>query len=155
MLSCPYQPITCFLLCMKSSSKNVLSLSAKRMMVVWELVIAQKLITCLIYLVLLCSTTDCKCCLWNQTWIYCNGVKIWKWLCLYFESIPFSLVFYWFVSHYGDVTMSAMASLVTSVSTVSSIVCPWAVQRKHQSSASLALVREFTGDWWIPRTEGQ
>ena len=28
-------------------------------------------------------------------------------------------------------------------------------QRKHQSSASLAFVREFTGDRWIPRTNGQ
>ena len=28
-------------------------------------------------------------------------------------------------------------------------------QRKHQSSASLAFVGEFTGDRWIPRTKGQ
>ena len=28
-------------------------------------------------------------------------------------------------------------------------------QRKHQSSASLAFVWEFTGDRWIRRTKGQ
>ena len=40
-------------------------------------------------------------------------------------------------------------------STVCSTVCSDADQRKHQSSASLAFVREFTGDRWIPRTKGQ
>ena len=36
-----------------------------------------------------------------------------------------------------------------------STVYSGADQRKHQSSASLAFVREFTGDRWIPRTNGQ
>ena len=42
--------------------------------------------------------------------------------------------------------MGAMASLTIVYSTVYS----GADQRKHQSPASLAFVREFTGDWLIP-----
>ena len=41
------------------------------------------------------------------------------------------------------------------VSMVCSTVCSCADQRKHQSSTSLALWGEFTGDHWIPRTKGQ
>ena len=37
--------------------------------------------------------------------------------------------------------MGAMASQITSVSIVYSIVCSWAEQRKHQSSASMVFVR--------------
>ena len=44
-------------------------------------------------------------------------------------------------SHYSDVIMSAMASLLTCISIVCSIVCLGADQGKHQSSASLAFVR--------------
>ena len=43
--------------------------------------------------------------------------------------------------HYGDVIMSTMASQITSVSIIYSTVCSGPDQRKHQSSASLALVR--------------
>ena len=43
--------------------------------------------------------------------------------------------------YYGDVIMSAMASLITGVSIVCSDVCSGADQRRHQSSASLAFVR--------------
>ena len=43
--------------------------------------------------------------------------------------------------HYSDVIMRAMASQITSVSSVCSNVCSGADQRKHQSSASLAFVR--------------
>ena len=43
--------------------------------------------------------------------------------------------------HYCDAIMGAMASQITSVSTVWSAVCSGADQRKHQSSASPALVR--------------
>ena len=43
--------------------------------------------------------------------------------------------------HYGDVIMGAIASQITSVSIVSSTVCPVTDQRKHQSSASLGFVR--------------
>ena len=41
--------------------------------------------------------------------------------------------------HYSDVMISAMASQITSASIVCSTVCSVADQRKHQSSASLAL----------------
>ena len=53
--------------------------------------------------------------------------------------------------HYGDVIMGAIASQITSLTIVYSTVYSDADQRKHQSSASLA----FTGDRWIPRTNGQ
>ena len=45
--------------------------------------------------------------------------------------------------HYNDVIMSAMASQSTGVSIVCLTVCLGADQRKHQSSASLAFVREI------------
>ena len=44
-------------------------------------------------------------------------------------------------TYYGDVTMGAIASQITSVSNVYSTVCSGTDQRKHQSSASLAFVR--------------
>ena len=47
--------------------------------------------------------------------------------------------------HYGDVIMCAIASQITSLTIVYSTVYSDAVQRKHQSSASLAYVR------WIHR----
>ena len=43
--------------------------------------------------------------------------------------------------HYDDVTMSRMASQITSLTTVYSTVYPGLDQRKHQSPASLAFVR--------------
>ena len=43
--------------------------------------------------------------------------------------------------HYNDVIMCAMASQITSLTIVYSTVYSGANQRKHQSSASLALVR--------------
>ena len=42
---------------------------------------------------------------------------------------------------YSDIKMGAMASQITCVSTVYSIVCSGADHRKHQSSASLAFER--------------
>ena len=47
----------------------------------------------------------------------------------------------WLHIHYSDVIMSAMASQITGVSIVCSIVCSGTDQRKLQSSASLAFVR--------------
>ena len=44
-------------------------------------------------------------------------------------------------SHYNDVTVSLMASRITSLTIVYSTVYSGADQRKHQSSASLAFVR--------------
>ena len=51
--------------------------------------------------------------------------------------------------------MGAMASQITSLTTVYSTIIQGADESKHQSSASLAFVWEFTGDRWIPRTKGQ
>ena len=46
-------------------------------------------------------------------------------------------------THYSDVIMNAMASQFTSLAIIYSTVYSNADQRKHQSSASLAFVREF------------
>ena len=45
--------------------------------------------------------------------------------------------------NYSDIIMSAMASQITSPTIAYSIIYSCAGQRKHQSSASLAFVREF------------
>ena len=45
------------------------------------------------------------------------------------------------VIHYRDVMMSTMTFQITGISIVCSTVCSGADQRKHQSSASLAIVR--------------
>ena len=47
------------------------------------------------------------------------------------------------LSHYDDVIMDAIASQITSLTIVYSIVYSGVNQRKHQSSASLAFVREI------------
>ena len=52
------------------------------------------------------------------------------------------------LDHYTDVIMITMASQITSLAVVYSKVYSCANQRKHQSSASLAFVREFTGGRW-------
>ena len=59
------------------------------------------------------------------------------------------------ISHYIDVIMATMASQITSLTVVYSIVYLGVNQRKHQSSASLAFVRGIHRDLWIPRTKGQ
>ena len=46
-----------------------------------------------------------------------------------------------FLSHYDDVIMTMLASQITSLTVVYSIVYSGVNQRKHQSSASLAFVR--------------
>ena len=51
--------------------------------------------------------------------------------------------------------MTTMASQITSLTVVYSIVYSHANQRKHQSSASLAFVWGIHRDRWIPRTKGQ
>ena len=62
----------------------------------------------------------------------------------------FVFVMVWYISnlphiyriyHYGDAIMDAIASQITSLTIVYSIVYSDADQRKHQSSASLAFVR--------------
>ena len=56
---------------------------------------------------------------------------------------------------YADVIMGPIASQITSLTIVYSIVYSDADQRKHQSSASLAFVWGIHRDRWIPRTKGQ
>ena len=51
--------------------------------------------------------------------------------------------------------MTTMATQISSLTVVYSIVYSDADQRKHQSSASLSFVREIHRDRWIPRTNGQ
>ena len=54
-----------------------------------------------------------------------------------------NLALWWYnsrISHYDDVIMGAIASLITSLTIVYSTVYSDADQRKHQSSASLAFV---------------
>ena len=60
----------------------------------------------------------------------------------------------WFdITHFSDVIMSVMASQITGISIVCSIVGLGADQGKCQSSASLAFVKGIHR--WIPRTKGQ
>ena len=58
-------------------------------------------------------------------------------------------------THYDDVIMGAIASLITSITSVCSTVYSDADQKIHQSSASLAFVWGLHRDLWIPRTKGQ
>ena len=58
-------------------------------------------------------------------------------------------------THYNHVIMTMIASKISSLTVVYSIVYSGADQRKHQSSASLAFVRGIHRDRWIPRTKGQ
>ena len=55
--------------------------------------------------------------------------------------------------HYDDVIMTMLASQITGLTVVYSIVYSGVNQRKHQSSASLAFVREIHRG--ISRTNGQ
>ena len=57
----------------------------------------------------------------------------------------------WHLSPYSDVIMSAMAYYIASLTIIHSTVYSGA----DKSPTSLAFVREFTGDRWIPLTKGQ
>ena len=57
--------------------------------------------------------------------------------------------------HYNGVTMSSMASQITSLTIVYSTVYSDADQRNIKASRHWPLWGEFTGDRWIPRTNGQ
>ena len=60
------------------------------------------------------------------------------------------------VSHYSDVIMGAMASQITSLTIVYLTVYSGADQRKHHKAPRhWPLCGEFTGDQWIPRTNGK
>ena len=64
--------------------------------------------------------------------------------------IECSIILWVRLGHYSDVIMGAMAFQITRLTIVYSTVYWGADQRKHQSSASLALREKFTSDRWIP-----
>ena len=64
-----------------------------------------------------------------------------EWVSNYIVMIILAYTTLWGLVHYGDVIMGAIASQITSLATVYSIVYTDADQRKHRSSASLAFVR--------------
>ena len=57
--------------------------------------------------------------------------------------------------HYNDVIMGAIASQITNLTIVYSIVYSDADQRNIKDPRHWPLCVEFTGDRWIPRTNGQ
>ena len=59
------------------------------------------------------------------------------------------------IIYHSDVIMSVMASQITGLTIVYSTVYSGADQRKHQTSVSLALLGELTGDRRIPRAKNQ
>ena len=72
--------------------------------------------------------------IWSLEWNYYYNKKRFQ-LCAHKTFMG------WVSYHYSDVIMSAMASQITSVTIVYSIVGSGADQRKHQSSTSLVFVR--------------
>ena len=58
-------------------------------------------------------------------------------------------------THYGDVIMGMMASQITSLTIVYSIIYWGADQRNIKAQCHWPLCKEFTGDRWISRTNGQ
>ena len=59
-------------------------------------------------------------------------------------------------NHYSDVIMGTIASQITSLSTVYSTIYSDTDQRKNiKAPRHWPLCGEFTGDRWIPRTNGQ
>ena len=73
------------------------------------------------------------------------------------ETVYCWILWVWWVliHHYYDVIMTTVASPITSLTVICSIVYSGADQRKHQSSASLAFLRGIYRDRWIPRIKGQ
>ena len=85
---------------------------------------------------------------WTRLLIYLS--KGWSKLLIGHCDTIWSIVLHWYMQYQvrpgadqswdGDVIMSAMASQITSLTIVYSIVYSCGYQRKHQSSASLAFV---------------
>ena len=69
------------------------------------------------------------------------SISVWNSYCVMFRLV-FTSERKW-ISHYDDVIMTMLASQITSLTVVYSIVYSGVNQRKHQSSASLAFVREI------------
>ena len=83
----------------------------------------------------------------RSLWCHCNVTTLTP--LLVFPRRPYSTY------HYNDVIMDAMASQITSISSVCSTICTSIDQRKHQSPASLACVRGIHWWRWIPLTKIQ
>ena len=81
---------------------------------------------------------NCYKCWWKseESWI----VEIREHWC-FMNDYPQAGNVQWWLFHYNDVKMVAMASQITSLTIVYSTVYSGTNQRKHQSSASLAFVR--------------
>ena len=58
-------------------------------------------------------------------------------------------------THYIDVIMTTMASQITSLTIIFSTVYSGADQKNIKAPRHWPLWGEFTGDRWIPRTNGQ
>ena len=72
-----------------------------------------------------------------------KSIKSWVWVRTSVVLISSYMVFHSTPGHYDDVIMTMLASQITSLTVVYSIVYSGVNQRKHQSSASLAFVREI------------
>ena len=59
------------------------------------------------------------------------------------------------IYHYIDVIIGAMTSQITSLTIVNSTVGQTQIKENIKAPRHRPLFREFTGDRWIPRTNGQ
>ena len=59
------------------------------------------------------------------------------------------------INHYDDVTMSGMASQITSLTIVYSTILRVQIKENIKAPRHWPMCGEFTGDRWIPRTNGQ
>ena len=78
----------------------------------------------------------------TQRWCFIE-LRIHPYKLLNYSSCSSNIDHISFAAHYDDVIMTMLASQITSLTVVYSIVYSGVNQRKHQSSASLAFVREI------------
>ena len=76
----------------------------------------------------------------NAVYMHLDDAPLIKW---WFSSLLWGQNINTPQQHYDDVIMTMLASQITSLAVVYSIVYSGVNQRKHQSSASLAFVREI------------
>ena len=57
--------------------------------------------------------------------------------------------------HYGDVVMGTLASQITNLAIVYSTVYSVQIKENIKAPRHWPLCGKFTGDRWIPRTNGQ
>ena len=98
----------------------------------------------------------------SQHWLIDNGLtRNWRQVILWANANPVLRSIFAYISqkeltHYDDVIMGVMASQITSLTILYSTVYSGADQRKHYKvPRRWPLCAEFTGDRWIPRTNGQ